>query len=93
MPEQEKLQYKTCEHMFAADKQCGSPAMRGFHVCYYHRQNRRFRGREVVPALHTRREIQKALSNVCQALVANRISSEDAGRLIYAIQLAMGTMK
>jgi hypothetical protein len=93
MPEPEKLHYKQCEHMFAAGKQSGSPAMRGFHFCYYHRQNRRLRGREVVPVLHTRREVQKSLSNICQALIAGRIGSEEAGRLIYAIHLAMNTMK
>jgi hypothetical protein len=93
MPGEEKLQCRTCEHMFAAGKQCGSPAMKGFHFCYYHRQNRRLRGREVVPGLHSRREIQKSLSNICQGLIAGRIGSEEAGRLIYAIQLAMTTMR
>jgi len=85
--------YKLCEHIRANGKQCGSPAMRGMHLCYYHRRNRPLRGRELVTSLHTRREIQKALSNICVALGSNRLSVEEASKLIYAVQTAMMTMK
>lgn len=84
---------RLCEHLMLGGKQCGSPAMRGYYFCYHHRQNRRPRGREVVGNLHSRRQVQRALSNICQALVSERISSEDAGRLTYAIAIAMKTME
>ena len=84
---------RLCEHLMLGGKQCGSPAMRGYHFCYHHRQNRRPRGREVVGNLHSRRHVQRALSNICQALVSNRLSSEDAGRLIYGIATAMRTIE
>jgi hypothetical protein len=67
--------------------------MRGMSLCYFHRRNRPLRGRELVTSLHTRREIQKALSNICQALGSDRISCEEAGKLLYAVQTAMMTMK
>jgi hypothetical protein len=85
--------YKLCEHILASGKSCGSPAMRGMHLCYYHRRNRPIRGRELVTSLQTRREIQKALSNICVALGSNRLSCEEASKLIYAVQTAMMTMK
>jgi hypothetical protein len=85
--------YKLCEHVFNNGKTCGSPAMRGMHLCYYHRRNRPNRGREFVPPLQNRRAIQKALNNILNGIISGRISSEDAGRVLYGIQTAMRTME
>lgn len=82
-----------CEHLFSHDRRCGSPAMRGTHFCYYHRQNRRFRGAEVIPDLTSRRNIQRALSNVLRGMISGRISHEEGGRMINGIALAMQSMK
>jgi hypothetical protein len=84
---------RLCEHYFAGGKRCGSPAMKHPHFCYYHRANRTVRGREIIPPLHNPRSIQKALGNVMQGILSGRISSEDAGRLLYGIQTAMRTME
>ena len=66
--------------------------MRGTHFCYYHRQNRRPRGPEIIPDLRSRRNIQRALSNVLQAAIHGRLSSEEAGRLVNGIAVAMRTL-
>jgi hypothetical protein len=66
--------------------------MRGAHLCYYHRRNRPLRGSEVIPPLHSRRAIQKALGNIMHGILSGRISSEDAGRILYGIQTAIRTM-
>ena len=94
-PAQAKVQktVRLCNHIFAGGKTCGSPAMRGTYLCYYHRRNRPLRGREIIPPLHDRRAIQKALGNVMHGILSGRISSEDAGRILYGISTAMNTMK
>jgi hypothetical protein len=82
-----------CQHMFSPGRTCGSPAMRGASFCYYHRQNRRPRGPAVIPELTSRRNIQRAISNILQLTISGKLSSEDAGRMINGIAVAMSAMK
>jgi hypothetical protein len=82
-----------CEHMFNHERRCGSPAMRGTHFCYYHRQNRRPRGLEVIPDLTTHRNIQRALSNTLRGIVSGRLTYEEAGRILHGISLGMHSLK
>ena len=82
-----------CEHMFNHERRCGSPAMRGTHFCYYHRQNRRPRGPEVIPDLTTHRNIQRALSNTLRGIVSGRLTYEEAGRILHGISLGMHSLK
>jgi hypothetical protein len=85
--------WKQCEHLFGPDRRCGSPAMRGYHFCYFHRQNRRLRGRQIIPDLTNPLHIQRALSNVLRAIVSGNVTYEEAGRILHGINLAMQTMR
>jgi hypothetical protein len=82
-----------CEHLFTHDRRCGSPAMRGTHFCYYHRQNHRHRGLEVIPDLFSHRNIQRALSNTLRGIVSGRLTYEEAGRILHGISIAMHSVK
>lgn len=87
------VNFRTCNHIFANGKPCGSPAMRGLSLCYYHRRNRPRRQRELVADLHTRYGILRSLTNIFDALRTDRISTGEAGKLLYAIQTAIVTHK
>lgn len=82
-----------CEHLFVHGRSCGSPAMRGTHFCYYHRQNHRQRGLEVIPDLTNHRNIQRALSNTLRGIVSGRLTYEEAGRILHGISIAMHSVK
>lgn len=82
-----------CEHLFNAERRCGSPAMRGTHFCYYHRQNHRHRGLEVIPDLTTHRNIQRALSNTLRGIVSGTLTYEEGGRILHGISVAMHSVK
>jgi hypothetical protein len=82
-----------CEHLFTAGRRCGSPAMRGTHFCYYHRQNRRPRGPEVIPDLTNHRNIQRALSNTLRGIASGTLTYEEGGRILHGISIAMHSLK
>jgi hypothetical protein len=82
-----------CEHLFAHQRRCGSPAMRGTHFCYYHRQNHRSRGLAVIPDLTSHRNIQRALSHTLRGIVSGTLTYEEAGRILHGISLAMHSVK
>ncbi len=87
----------TCTHIFADHHRCGSPALRGERLCYYHHPSRRSvadpyqrrsrRGFDIAiptdPA-----SLQSALHQVIQRLASNKIDTQRAGLLLYSLQIA-----
>jgi hypothetical protein len=83
-----------CTHIFADHHRCGSPALRGERLCYYHHPTRK-------PSANTRprrgftlnsptnkEELQSALNQVITRLADNRLDTRRAGLLLYSLQLA-----
>jgi hypothetical protein len=86
----------TCTHIFADNHHCGSPALRGERLCYYHHPSRR----PIADPYHRRSRrgfdiaiptdpasLQSALIQVIQRLASNKIDTQRAGLLLYSLQI------
>ncbi len=92
------MSYPTCNHLKEDGVLCGSPALRGKKLCFYHHRDhqrlkyaeRILRGndplRPSAPLPRTLPDMQITLSEVFAALVDNRIHTRRAGKLLYALQ-------
>ncbi len=86
-----------CTRIFPDGHTCGSPALRGELLCYFHHPSRhptssRYPRRAprgfTLAAPRTRQEFQSALSEVIQRLAANKLDTKRGGLLIYTLQMA-----
>ncbi len=92
--------YPTCSHCKADGVPCGSPALRGKTLCYFHQrdakrahQRAKLRRRAEVcelrfPPLNNITDVQIALFDVMDALAANRIEPQRASALLFGLQQA-----
>ncbi|MBZ5616195.1 MAG: hypothetical protein LAO23_19480 [Acidobacteriia bacterium] len=99
------IEIRRCRHVKTNGTQCGSPALTGKELCYYHEQNRpqavelyldgeRYSdGRIVLPVFEDAHSIQTVIRQVVQLMLARRIDRKDAGVLLYALQIASGNLK
>ena len=90
----------TCTHLKTNGIVCGSPALRGKQLCYFHQRDldrgqhrarvlRQFESRELhLPPLNTPLDVQIALFKVMDALAANAMEPRRAFALLFAIQQA-----
>jgi len=90
-------EYKECRHVMPSGLHCKSPAMRGSAFCYFHgrapRPARPVRALETnleIPPVLGRGQIVGAVSQVIQALAANRISTRRAAIHLQGVQMASG---
>ena len=82
-----------CQFVKLNGKGCGSPAMNGATLCYYHAQAQaRSEAEEArkleMPALEDRASIQLALVRVCNHLVGKSIDERTGRAIISALRLA-----
>jgi hypothetical protein len=91
--------YIECRHIFPSGKKCQSPALTEKDFCYFHhnKRNQKTPSRKSgepstlvhhLPQLEDVDTILTALSDVIQALGANRIDPRRAQILIYGLQVA-----
>jgi hypothetical protein len=95
--------YPLCRHTKTNGLQCKSPALTTSAFCYHHQKVRRTRmstissgpglSTHVLHPLRNADSIQQALAMVVSALAANRIHPKPAGRMIYALQLAVTAIR
>ena len=93
-----------CEHLKVNGTQCGSPALRRNHFCYFHKHwqetrivlnaNRARRGRASLdlPVLEDANSIQVALMQVMRLILSGQIDPKTAGLLLYALQTASSNL-
>jgi len=93
-----------CEHLKVNGTQCGSPALRRNHFCYFHKHwqetrivlnaNRARRGRAALdlPVLEDANSIQVALMQVMRLILSGQIDPKTAGLLLYALQTASSNL-
>jgi len=89
-----------CQYIKADDSQCGAPALRDHHYCYFHQnwresELRRIRGLEqpspfaaALPDCTDANAIQGALTEVIRLMLMDEIDDRRAGLLLYALQTA-----
>ena len=92
------MSYTTCSHRKPDGVLCGSPALRGQKLCYFHQRDHqrsqqlaRLRRRAEtlrLPSIETLQDVQVALAEVIDALAANRIDHKRASALLFALQQA-----
>jgi hypothetical protein len=94
------MSLRLCGHLKPDGLPCGSPALRGQRLCYYHRRDQRNllkfardrRRAEVcdwkLPPLHTMADIQKALYRIANELWKGRLDLERVGPMLNATQQA-----
>ena len=73
--------------------QCGSPALKGRRLCYFHSRVRITRGSTNLPILEDINSVQHALMQVITALLAGKVDRQMAGLLLYGLQTASANLK
>jgi hypothetical protein len=93
-----------CEHLKINGTQCGSPALRRNHFCYFHKRwqetrivlnaNRARRSRAVLelPVLEDADSIQVSLMQVMRLILTGQMDTKTAGLLLYALQTASSNL-
>lgn len=99
------IEIRRCRHIKTNGTQCGSPALKGRELCYYHEQNRpqpvelyldgeRYCDSQIVlPVFEDAHSIQTVIRQVVQLMLTRRIERKDAGLMLYALQIASGNLK
>jgi len=91
-----------CQHVKMNGTQCGSPALAGGKLCFFHRRVRQQRLRIatevedpqpfVLPLLEDANSIQMALMQIMQMMIAGRMDRKMAGTLLYSLQIASSNL-
>lgn len=94
-----------CEHIKTNGTQCGSPALRGKHFCYFHKRwrdtrivlnaNRARRSRAVIdlPVLEDANSVQVSLMQIMRLILSGQVEPRTAGLLLYALQTASSNLR
>ena len=94
------MSYRTCDHQKEDGVLCGSPALRGKKLCYFHQRDHKrtqyvagvIRRADVLgprlPPMKSLADVQAALREVFNALAANRVPLQRAGRVLFDLQQA-----
>ncbi len=77
-----------CHHIKDDGVRCGSPALRGKDLCYFHLRQLRERPRLHLPLLEDRPSIQYAVTQVMRAVLEDRVDNQRLRLLLYALQVA-----
>ena len=100
-PVQDPSKRYRCRHIFIDGHRCGSPSLRGEHLCYYHHTTRGFaderRHRRTwtefeLPPLEDRSSVLAAITEVLQRIAGGNIPSKEAGLLLYGLQIASNNL-
>jgi len=76
-----------CQHVRMDGTRCGSPAMRGTPLCYFHTRPAKIEDLKVHDIADPREQL-KVLNEVANALLAGKIDHKRATTLIWTVQLA-----
>src|ERR1035441_6224555 len=97
-----RSEYALCRHAKADGRRCQSPALATSAFCYFHQKVRRTRpstigagpglSTHVLHPLRNARSIQQALAMVLSGISTGQIHPKQAGKMLYALQLAAKTL-
>jgi hypothetical protein len=85
--------WRQCDYIHPTGKQCQGPAMRGTSFCHHHRRRQLKPAAAYIPELTDPRSVSIALGEIMRAMLTSRISSEDGGRILFAMQMAVAENK
>ena len=86
-------QIKLCEHIKDDGIRCGSPALRGHTLCYFH--DRAFRRHSIrpdapchIPIIHNKRDLEVAASQLMRGMQSGQIDPDYAKPIAWALQIS-----
>jgi hypothetical protein len=82
-----------CQHIKVSGVQCGSPALQGKRLCYFHSRIHNVRAANNLPVLEDANSIQCALMQIARALLDKSIDHKTAGLLLYTMQTASANFR
>lgn len=84
--------YRRCQRFRKNGQQCKAPAMKDTDRCYKHQEQadieRRRRAQYTLPPLVDLKTVQRAIGDVAQALIQDRIDEDYAGELLQELEMA-----
>ena len=84
--------YRRCQRFRRNGQQCKAPAMKDTDRCYKHQEQadieRRRRTQFTLPPLVDLKTVQRAIGDVAQALIQDRIDEDYAGELLQKLERA-----
>ena len=98
------MPYPICSHRKDDGAPCGSPALRGKKLCYYHQRDHKRqqyaaainRRADVLgprlPCMKSLYDVKAALYEVMTAIVDHRINNQRAGRILFDLQQASASL-
>src|ERR1700751_1724599 len=89
------VQYKIpqCQHVRTNGVRCGSPALKTKSMCFYHNPMNLPLQVGIIPYFEDGDAIQHALWKVVKGLLSRQIDPKDAGRILFALQIASSNLK
>ena len=99
------MSYRTCDHLKEDGVLCGSPALRGKKLCYFHQRDHKrtqyaagvIRRADVLgprlPPMKSLDDIQAALYEIVTALAAHRVPLQRAGARLFDLQQAAMSLR
>ncbi len=99
------MSVRTCDHLKEDGVLCGSPALRGQKLCYFHQRDHKrsqyaagaIRRADVLgprlPPMKSIPQIQAALYEIITALAADRVPLQRAGARLFDLQRAGATLR
>jgi hypothetical protein len=87
-----------CRHVYTDGHRCGSPALRGQNLCYYHLRSRRESpcanrgGSFSMPRIDDRASVQLALFEILSRIAGGDIDHKRGSILLYGLQIASSNL-
>lgn len=78
---------RQCDQIKVNGHKCGSPAMRGAFKCYFHLRPQKIDDFQI-NSITDRVSLQKALTEIFNAILSNKLDPKRASALLYAIQVS-----
>ncbi|HYN16003.1 MAG TPA: hypothetical protein VES66_09495 [Terriglobales bacterium] len=83
-----------CQHIRLNGRGCGSPALRGESLCYFHNRALQFKELDyTLPFIEDATSLQFALMQVIRLLQSGHANYKECGLLLYSLQIVSSNLK
>jgi len=82
-----------CHYLKPSGERCGSPAMRGFDLCYYHDRYQPKPGYRNLPCLEDPHSVQCAIQEIIEDMLSGLVDYKKAALALYGLQTAVANLK
>ena len=84
---------RRCHYLKPSGERCGSPAMRGFDLCYYHDRYQPKSGYRNLPCLEDPHSVQCAIQEIIEEMLNGLLDYKKAALALYGLQTAASNLK